>query len=181
MNRDWAGQFVTQRRKWLVAQARNVCRNASDAEDLVQEASLRFLQRYAELESSPNDRSCEAWLVITLKHLFIDQCRRRKVQAQRAQDPHLSAEAVVTPEPPSQEVYDTLTDEQFAEALQALSPKIRTTFELHAAGKKYQDISRSQGIPVGTVAKRLHDARAKLREFLQRYTQPAHSTKRKVQ
>ncbi len=180
MNRDWAGQFVTQRRKWLMAQAMNVCRNASDAEDLVQEASLRFIQRYAEMTSPRNDRSCEAWLVTTLTHLFYDQCRRRKVQAQGAQDPQLSEEAVVTLEPPSQEAYDMLTEEQFAEAMQALSPKIRATFELHAAGRKYQDISRSQGIPVGTVAKRLHDARAKLRGLLQRYLQPTRPAQRKV-
>jgi len=181
MNRDWAGQFVTQRRKWLLAQAMNVCRNASDAEDLVQETSLRFYQRYGEMMSPQNDRSCEAWLVTTLNHLFFDQCRRRKVQAQGAQDPHLREEAVVAPEPSAPEVYDTLTNEQFAEALQALSPKIRTTFELHAAGKKYQDIALALGIPVGTVAKRLHDARTKLREVLVRPTQSTHPAKRKVQ
>jgi RNA polymerase sigma-70 factor (ECF subfamily) len=42
---------------------------------------------------------------------------------------------------------------------------------MHAAGQKYQDISRSLGIPVGTVAKRLHDARAKLRALLQPKTE----------
>jgi RNA polymerase sigma-70 factor (ECF subfamily) len=172
MNRDWAGPFLARRRSWLMAQATKLCRSASDAEDLVQETSLRFIQRYAELMSPQSDRSCEAWLATTLTHLFYDQCRRRKVQAQGVQDPHLLEEALVTPEPPSPEVYDTLTAAQFAEALeQALSPKIRATFMLHAAGMPYQDISRSQGIPVGTVAKRLHDARAKLRDFLQRYTQ----------
>jgi RNA polymerase sigma factor (sigma-70 family) len=180
MNRDWAGQFVTQRRKWLVIQAMTVCRNASDAEDLVQEASLRFIQRHAEILSPQNERSCEAWMVTTLTHLFYDQCRRKKVQAQGAQDPHLREEAVVTLEPPSEEIYDTLTDEQFAEALKVLSPKIRETFELHAAGKQYQDIARIQGIPVGTVAKRLHDARAKLREVLQRDTQSTPGTQGKV-
>jgi RNA polymerase sigma-70 factor (ECF subfamily) len=92
------------------------------------------------------------------------------VQTQGAQDPRLSEEAVVMPEPPTQEVYDTISDEQFSQALRTLSPKIRDTFEQHAAGKKYQDIAQAQGIPVGTVAKRLHDARAKLRAFLQRYT-----------
>jgi DNA-directed RNA polymerase specialized sigma24 family protein len=38
-----AGEFATQRRTWLLAQALNVCRNRTDAEDLVQEASLRFI------------------------------------------------------------------------------------------------------------------------------------------
>ncbi len=151
-------------------EARKWCRNTSDAEDLVQETSIRFLQKYGQLESPGNDRSCEAWLVTTLTHLFYDQCRRRKVQERGAQDPHLREEAVVTIEPPTEEVYDKITDEVFAKALEELSPKIRPTFEMHAAGKKYQDIARALGVPVGTVAKRLHDARAKLRDVLERYT-----------
>ncbi|QRN96793.1 RNA polymerase sigma factor [Archangium violaceum] len=166
-----AGEFATRYRAWLLAQAHNLCRNATDAEDLVQDALLRFIQTFGQLEALPNERSCEAWLVTTLTHLFYDQCRRRRVQAQGAKDPHLSNEVVVEHEPDARPVYDTLTDAQFSEALQTLSPKIRATFELHASGKKYQDIARSLGIPVGTVSKRLHDARARLREFLLRHIQ----------
>jgi RNA polymerase sigma-70 factor (ECF subfamily) len=164
-----AGEFATRYRAWLLAQAKNLCRNATDAEDLVQDALLRFIQTFGQREALPNERSCEAWLVTTLTHLFYDQCRRRRVQAQGAQEPHLSNEVVEAPEPDSRPVYDTLTDEQFSEALQALSPKMRATFEMHASGKKYQDIARSLGIPVGTVSKRLHDARARMREFLLRH------------
>ncbi|MDY7228722.1 RNA polymerase sigma factor [Hyalangium rubrum] len=167
-----AGEFATKRRKWLLLQARNVCRNESDAEDLVQESLLRFIQVFGKMNALPEDRICESWLVTTLNNLFFDQCRRRKVQANGAKDPTLSDEALVVQEPAAQPVYDAVTDEQFAKALQALSPKIRATFELHAAGKKYQDISRSLDIPIGTVAKRLHDARAKLRELLGRSTTP---------
>jgi RNA polymerase sigma-70 factor (ECF subfamily) len=149
-----------------------VCRNESDAEDLVQEALLRFIQTFEKFESLPPVRDCEGWLVKTLTNLFYDQCRRRKVQADGAKDPTLSAEAVEAEPPPVESVYDTITDEQFAQSLQVLSPKVRTTFEMHAAGKKYQDIARELGIPAGTVGKRLHDARAKLREFLQRFKKP---------
>ena len=167
---QWAGQFATRHRAWLLAQATHLCRNATDAEDLVQDTLLRFIQTFGQLEASPHERSCQSWLVTTLTHRFYDQCRRQRVQAEGAKDPHLSNEAVVEPpEPGSRPIYDSLTDEQFSEALQALSPKMRDTFELHAAGKKYQDIARSLDIPVGTVSKRLHDARARLREFLLRH------------
>jgi RNA polymerase sigma-70 factor (ECF subfamily) len=165
-----AGEFATQRRKWLVAQARKLCRDASDAEDLVQETLLRFIQTFEKVERLPSDRTYEAWMVTTLTNLFYDQCRKRKVQAQGAQDPRLSEEAVVMPEPPTTEAYDTVTDEQFTEALKSLSPKIRATYELHAQGKTYQEIAQTLDIPVGTVGKRLSDARTKLRDYLKRYT-----------
>jgi RNA polymerase sigma-70 factor, ECF subfamily len=165
-----AGDFATRHRAWLLIQARNVCRNETDAEDLVQEALLRFIKTFDKLESLPEEKACAAWLVTTLTHLFYDQCRRQRVQADGAKDPFLSNEAVVEPETPARPVYDAITDEQFAQALHSLSPKIRTTFEMHAAGRKYQDIASALGIPMGTVAKRLHDARTKLREFFQSHT-----------
>ena len=43
-----AEAFATQCRGWLLAQSRGVCRNASDAEDLVQETLLRFIQNGSE-------------------------------------------------------------------------------------------------------------------------------------
>jgi len=171
-NGNGPGDFASQRRPWLLKHARVVCRNESDAEDLVQEALLRFIQTFEKLESLPPVRVCEGWLVTTLTNLFYDQCRKRKVQADGAKDPTLSAEAAVTEDSSVESVYDAITDEQFAQGLHVLSPKIRATFEMHAAGKRYQDIAWELGVPVGTVAKRLHDARTKLRKFLQRFTQP---------
>ncbi len=161
-----AGEFAMKRRGKLLAQAKNICRNATDAEDLVQDATLRFIEAFGNVEVL-EERRCESWLVTTLFNLFYTQCRKNKVQRQGAKDPHLSDEAVVDPEPAPQAVYDDVTDEQFTQAVRELSPKLRATFERHMAGKSYQEISQAEGIPVGTVSKRLHDARAKLRELLQ--------------
>jgi RNA polymerase sigma-70 factor (ECF subfamily) len=165
-----AGEFATQRRTWLLAQALNVCRNRTDAEDLVQEAILRFIQCFEKVQVLPDERSCEAWLVRTIANLFTDQCRKRKIQESGAKELGLKGEAAEDEESASPPAYDAVTDEAFAQGLRILGPKIRATFEMHAAGAKYQDISRAQGIPIGTVAKRLHDARAKLREFFRRNT-----------
>lgn len=163
----WTGEFVAQRRSKLLAQARYICRNTTDAEDLVQDVVVRFFQSFQQEAACPNERSCEAWLVRALNNLFVDQCRRRKVQAQVPLDTESDQVDLVAPEPAEQPAYASVTDEKFAQALEMLGPKVRVTFELHAAGKKYHEIAESQGIPVGTVAKRLHDARAKLRQLLQ--------------
>jgi len=161
-----AREFAKECRTWLLAQALNVCRNRTDAEDLVQESLLRFIQAFEKVESLPNERLCEGWLITTLTNLFKDQCRKRTIQVNNAKELSWKNEATVAPEPASQSACDTVTDEEFTKALGVLSPKSRATFELHAAGMKYQDISRAQGIPIGTVAKRLHDARLKLRALL---------------
>ncbi len=153
-----------------MAIAKRWCRNESDADDLVQEASTRFLQKYAQVANPESEASCLAWLATTINNLFFDQCRRTKVQVQGAQDPHLREEAVVTIEPLSPEVYDQIDEEMIDKAIQSLSPTLRTTYEMHVAGKKYQEIALALGIPVGTVGKRISDARAKLRDYLKRNT-----------
>ncbi|MFP2905479.1 RNA polymerase sigma factor [Pyxidicoccus sp. 3LFB2] len=165
-----AGALALQFRDWLLAQAKVICRNAPDAEDLVQETLTRFMATFGSANPLPNERTCAKWLVTTLTHIFYDQCRKQRVQERRASDLSLAAEARdEQPVPPP--AYESLTDEQIEGAISMLGPVGRTTFELHAAGKKNPDIARELGIRTGTVAKRLHDARVKLRTILRKYLQ----------
>jgi RNA polymerase sigma-70 factor (ECF subfamily) len=162
--------FVARYREWLLVKARSVCRNPHDAEDLAQETLLRFLQAFGKGEAFPSQKTCETWLTTTLTRLVYDQWRVSRSRAHWAKDPSLNGEVQRTWESSTRPIYDTLTDAQFAQALEALSPKLRTTFELHAAGQKYQEIGRSLGLSLGTVSKRLHDARAKLQKLLLPHT-----------
>lgn len=159
-----------QRQSRLMGQAMNLCGgNPTDAEDLVQETILRFIQQFGDKEDLPPAPTGEAWLVRTLFNLFIGQCRRLRAREKGARDPALSMEAREAAPAPA---YDAITSEQFSEALGTLKPKIRETFELRAAGLKYEEIADRLGIPVGTVKKRLHDARKRLREYLQTFLTP---------
>lgn len=161
--------LLARQRPFLLAQAYNLCRNAVDAEDLVQEVFVRFLAVFSRLSNLPEERTCAAWLVATLTHCFYDQLRRQRVRERGVEDPTLVGRVQGTSEPPAPEVYERISDEQFKAAVQALSPKVRTALELHARGRKYREIAQELGIPAGTVAKRLHDARSRLRKLLEPY------------
>ncbi|SEK55596.1 RNA polymerase sigma-70 factor, ECF subfamily [Stigmatella aurantiaca] len=161
-----SGLFAAQHRGWLLAQTLRWCRDRQEAEDIVQEALLRFLQTFPEDAGLPHPGACEAWLRTTAMRLFYDQCRRRQLQARWVEEAGWSGTGAATEPPGAWPVYDTLTDAQLGEAIHALSPKLRTTFELHAAGQKYQDIAQALGLSLGTVSKRLYDARAKLHKLL---------------
>jgi RNA polymerase sigma-70 factor, ECF subfamily len=160
--------FAMRRRGWLLTQARILSRNDSDAEDLVQETLLRFIQK-GEVGALPDEVHWDGWLMKTLNNLFTDQCRRWKVQVRGAMDPNLCGEAVVQ-EYPVQTVYDSVTAEQIAQAAsEVLSPILRDTFMMHMAGKKMSEIAEAFDIPQGVVRKRLYDARMKLRAFFQQH------------
>jgi RNA polymerase sigma-70 factor (ECF subfamily) len=167
-----AGQFAEQRRVSLLAQAKKICRNTADAEDLVQEAIARFIEEFGKVQTLPNERACAAWLVTTLTNLFNDQCRKQRVQSNGARDPLMSAKFSAEQEPSGLPAYEQLTNEQIALAIHSLSPKNRVVFDLHMAGMKYQDIASSLDLKVGTVGKRLHAAREKVRKFLQQFLPP---------
>ncbi|WP_224371722.1 RNA polymerase sigma factor [Hyalangium versicolor] len=157
------------RRDRLLGQAKKLCANPTDAEDLVQEVIVRFIEEFGDKPHLPAEASCEAWLVKTLTHQFYTQCRRQRTRQNRALDPALSEHArEATPIP----AYDAITSEQFSEARDTLSPKLHETYELHAAGIKYEEIARRLEVPVGTVKKRLHDARSRLRKYLQNFLKP---------
>ncbi len=99
-------------RDQLLTHAKRLCRNASDAEHLVQETFLRFARTIESGQRFPDEKVCAKWLVTTLHHLFVDLCRRRILVARAEQAP-------------------TITDAQFAQAVESLSPQVRALFEMH--------------------------------------------------
>ncbi len=157
--------FIVRFRPWLLNKAVHLCRNRTDAEDLVQEAIARFLKAFSQVETLPPENECEAWLIITMTNCFKDQCRRQKVMQRGAEDPTLET-LTMGQEPEPKGLADTISDEDFAKVMKKLSPTLRATFELRAAGLRYKDIAQAQNISVGVVGKRLSDARDKLMKLL---------------
>jgi RNA polymerase sigma factor (sigma-70 family) len=157
--------FLLGIQPWLLNKAFAICRNRTDAEDLVQEAALRFLKTFANVRSLPSDNLLEAWLITTMTNCFFDQCRKRRVEKQRALDLALENMTVALHTPPKP-LYDGISDEDFSTVMKKLSPALRATFELRASGLRYHEIAQAQGIPIGLVGKRLSDARRRLLEML---------------
>jgi RNA polymerase sigma-70 factor, ECF subfamily len=170
----WIERFISQTRAWLIRQALGICASLTDAEDLVQEAFLRFVKTFGEVPTLPSEPVCRSWLITTMTNLFFDQCRRQRVRTLSASDPAFIGEGHSPPESTPRPSFDTLTDQQFAKAMQALRPPLRDAFELHLRGLNYAEIASALKISKGAVGKRLHDARVKLRELLKPYATGAH-------
>jgi len=158
-------RYITQARSWLMKQALRLCRDRADAEDLVQESLLRFMREFSQVSSMPDEHLCDAWLVRTMTNAFYDQCRKRRVEQRGATDPSVEVLTVARPPTPKPE-YDSITDEQFAVAVRALSPALRRTIEHRMRGRAYDEIAALERISKGAVGKRLSDARARLKFLL---------------
>ena len=144
--------------------------NAHDAEDLVQEATLRAYRAFDSFE--PGTRF-KAWIFRILTHVQIDRARQILRRGPTlALDPSLSTAKESAPESPPFEPGDLARiedsiDDAVKHALDDLGEPFSTVFLFYSLGNlTYEEISQTLDIPIGTVMSRLYRARRKLQKVL---------------
>lgn len=152
--------------------ALRLTRNASDAQDLVQETYLRAFKSWRSFESGTN---LKAWLFRIMTNLYISAYRKRRnepviLSADAGEDFDLyevlagndgaegSAESMVL---------DNLLDDEVKAAFARLPEEFRVAVLLaDVEGFSYKEIAEMVGIPIGTVMSRLHRGRKALQKSL---------------
>lgn len=140
--------------------ARWITRNASDAEDVVQEACERVL-RFVDGFRGDNAR---AWFLAIVRNACFDWLRRNR-PAEVTQADERTLEAIPGPARLSPEQHAIERDEAQAlhEAVAALPVGFREVLILRELEDlSYKEIARVADIPIGTVMSRLARARALL-------------------
>lgn len=133
-------------------------RDASDAEDLVQEALLRGHARRRGFRESGNLKS---WLFSILKNAFVD--RRRHNQARSRREAAVAAFAPISIDAPQEAVVRLA---QLRSAFLALPQEQREALSLIALeGLSYAEAAKLADVPLGTLMSRVARARASLRAF----------------
>jgi RNA polymerase sigma-70 factor (ECF subfamily) len=154
----------------LYPAALRMTRNPTDAEDLVQETSVKAYAAYHQFRPGTNLR---AWLNRILTTTFINAYRKRRREPQQAlggdlQEWQMSADRLAPPVQSAEaEALDRTTDSVLLRALRGLPNEFRTAVYLaDIEGYPYREIAEIMGTPVGTVMSRLHRGRRRIREQL---------------
>ena len=158
--------LVLPHRDAMYGQALALTHNIDEAEDLVQEATLRALRGFASFRA---DGPVRAWLLTILRNQFINTYRAR-IRAPR----QVSLDALENPDPvtptypgPERAVLSKLENEALSRALTALPKEYREVVVMaDMKGLTYQEISETLGLPLGTVRSRLSRARGRIRRAL---------------
>jgi RNA polymerase sigma-70 factor (ECF subfamily) len=166
MRRQDFEALVLPHREALYLHALSLTRNADEAEDLVQETTLRALRSF---ESFRADGPIRAWLLTILRNLFIN-AYRTKVRAPRS----ISLDSLENPDPlvpvepgPERQVLSRLENEALGCAVNNLPTDYREVLILSdMRGLTYQEISERLELPIGTVRSRLSRARNRVRRAL---------------
>ncbi len=139
--------------------ARSILGAGGDADDVSQEA---FLSAWVHLASfDPVRGSFRAWLFTIARNLSKNR-RRGDARRQLARAPALRPELAADERAAHREVFERLD-----RALDDLPEDQRVAFLLvEFQGFRLEEVSRMEGVPVGTVKSRVARARARLKEVL---------------
>jgi len=162
--------------------ARAIVRDASDAEDLVQET---FLRAYRQWHSFQPGTDCKRWLSQICRNLMVDAKRKalretptpdEELEALSAADAHITAMAAGVGD-----MYARMDlGPAILAAIAGLEPVFKEVVVLSdIEDLSYDEIAARLSIPIGTVRSRLFRARRRLQEELVEYARDAgyHQTK----
>ena len=158
----------------LYPAAWRMTKNASDAEDLVQETVTKAYTAFHQFQPGTNLRG---WLYKILSNTFINGYRKRHREpamdlgAEFQEDWQVDTDPLFVPAPSAEaEALERLADSDILAALRELPEDFRVPIYLSdIEGYPYREIAEMMGIPIGTVMSRLHRGRAKLRRKLAMY------------
>jgi RNA polymerase sigma-70 factor (ECF subfamily) len=141
-----------------------------EAEDAVQET---FLRAYKAIARFDGRSELSTWLYRICVNVCLNLLRkRRRVKAADIADPRVP-EPEADPDSggtdPERSVETTQLQRRLAQALDTLSPSLRTTVVLVLIqGLPHKEASEVLGCPEGTVAWRIHEARRRLKDELEK-------------
>ncbi|MGH9163120.1 MAG: RNA polymerase sigma-70 factor [Vicinamibacteraceae bacterium] len=151
----------------LFAIAYRMLGSRADAEDMVQEAYLRWHTTNAEVV-----RSSEAWLVTIVTRLCIDRLRAASVERERYVGPWLPEPIAVEPESSPEDKAELASSLSlaFLTLLERLSPEERAGFLLHEVFDcDYPTIARILGEREAACRQMVHRARGRVRHDRSRF------------
>ncbi|MFC1719181.1 sigma-70 family RNA polymerase sigma factor [Candidatus Poribacteria bacterium] len=148
--------------------ALGMTRDATEAEDLVQDTYLRAYKFFDTFERETNFR---AWLFTILRNTYINRYRRKSRDPQMVDisEIQMSGE-LVAESTPENDIFSRLLDDDVADAMNSLPTDFRITVVLSdLEGLPYKEIAEILDIPIGTVMSRLYRGRKLLRNRLREY------------
>jgi RNA polymerase sigma-70 factor (ECF subfamily) len=166
---DAFGVLVRRHQQRIHRLAVHMLRDRADAEDVAQETFVRAFRALARFDGRSE---AYTWFYRIAVNLSLNRLRSRKTSRARHDDADARLEGLEDRAPQTSDpaastdrsrLYRTLT-----EGIDTLSDTLRTTLILVCIdGRSHEEASEILGAPEGTIAWRVHEARRKLKAFME--------------
>ncbi|NLI71885.1 MAG: RNA polymerase sigma factor [Bacteroidales bacterium] len=140
--------------------------NRDDAEDLLQETTLKVLDNQDKFKTNINFKG---WVLTIMKNIFINNYRkivRNQTVFDRTEDLHHlnlpQNSGFETPE-------GAFSVGEITNSINSFADEYRLPFSMHIQGYKYAEIAQKMDLPIGTVKSRIFLARKRLQKQLKDY------------
>lgn len=165
-------QLVERYQSRAISIAYGILKNREDAEDVVQES---FVKAYLSLPNFKGDSSFYTWLYRIVYNMSID-VKRKSARTSRYESDieereleHSMEGAAQSQDGPDEELIRKEKLRCIDKAMREISEEHRTVIMLREVdGLDYQEIADVTGVSKGTIMSRLHYARKKLQQVLER-------------
>jgi len=142
--------------------ARWLARSDQDAQDIVQEASLRAFKYWKGFSG----RDCRSWLLAIVRNTYYSWVRQRSVQPELTETGEIDDIDDGVPNPENLLLQNASRD-MLKAALDDLPAEFREAIVLREMeGMFYKEIADIASVPIGTVMSRLARARKRLQIYL---------------
>ena len=143
--------------------ARTLTTDEMDVEDLMQDTTLKALKsRHKFVE----DVNFKGWVLTIMRNIFINNYHKL-VRSQSVVDASVDAYNVHLPSDGGEFTPEgTMDIKEINAAIASLSPVLKEPSSMFISGYKYNEISETLGIPLGTVKSRIFLARQDLQKAL---------------
>lgn len=143
--------------------ALSLANNAEDAEDLLQETTLKALKNQ---DKFVNNINFKGWMFTIMRNIFINNYRKH-VNSQTLIDNTKDLYHLNLPQDSGFETPESAYSiNEINKVINSFSDDYKKPFTMHVAGFKYKEIAEDMELPIGTVKSRIFFARKRLMEQL---------------
>jgi RNA polymerase sigma factor, sigma-70 family len=137
--------------------------NKDDAQDLVQDTTLKVLDNQDKFTENTNFKG---WVLTIMRNIFINNYRKM-VRSQTVVDQTEDLYHLNLPQDSGFETPEGSLDvKEINVAINDLPYDLKTPFSMFLAGYKYHEIADKLGLPLGTIKSRIYFARQSLQKTL---------------
>lgn len=143
----------------LIGVAYKFTSNYDDAQDLVQDTTLKALNNYHRFQG----QNLLGWCYVIMKHLHLDQMKNSYTVKSVGDD------IIQLSKGCGNSVENIISEREISSVIESLPTRDKEIMKLYLSGYKYREIADMMGMPIGTVKSKISESRIQLRLKLKSY------------